>query len=324
MADEKKDLEDFLSGKESEAGKKIFDQWYNSVPEKANPILEASDDVLREELKNIKNPKIVALHSPKKAYSFYWKAAAVALVVLTTGLFLMVEKLSTHSDAIAFAEHVVPRGKLIHLRMSDGTQIWLNSDSRLRYPKKFNEHNREVYLEGEAFFEVAKDPGRPFRIHSDGLTTTVLGTSFNVRSYTDDDVREVAVITGNVSVVHTKDDGSSPEINLRPGEKALLMKGKGEFSKLKFIDQDRYTSWTTGKLIFENAPVSEVIRSLQRRYNLEIRLESESLKNCRVTAEFDQLKIERIMYLLSYALNAKYSKTETGYLIQGPGCINKN
>lgn len=321
MEDDKKDLEDFLAGKESKNGEKIFDMWYHSVPDGIHSGIEASQDDLKKELEKIKGRKVIPPLSEKKNYSFYWKAAAVALVIISTGLLLFINKFSASSDSIMLVEQIVPRGKMIHLSLSDGTQVWLNSDTRFRYPKKFNGDEREVYLDGEAFFDVTKDPERPFRIHSKELTTTVLGTSFNVRSYNDEDVQEVAVISGKVSVLHT-DKNASKEIKLVPGEKALLTKNSGELRKLLFADFSAYTSWKDGKLIFENAPVSDVISSLERRYDIEIRLQSKAMENCRVTAEFDRLPVERIMYLLSYTLKGKYSVTDSGYLIQGRGCAN--
>lgn len=322
MADDKKDLEDFLGGKESENGKKIFETWYHSVPDGVNSGIEASQDDLKKELANIKGRKIIPIHSRKGNYAFYWKAAAVALIIISTGLLLFIKNFSARSGDVVLVEQIVPKGKMIHLSMSDGTQVWLNSDSRFRYPRKFNAVNREVYLEGEAFFDVARDVNRPFRIHSKDLTTTVLGTSFNVRSYAGEDIQEVAVISGKVSVIHSAIN-TSKEVKLLPGEKALLTKTNGELSKLMFADYNRYTSWKYGRLIFENTPVSDVIASLERRYDIDIELGSKAMENCRVTAEFDRLPVERIMYLLCYTLQGKYSVTNSGYLIQGHGCTNK-
>lgn len=319
MEDDKKDLEDFLAGKESENGKKIYETWYHSVPDGVNSGIDLTQDDLKKELAKIKAGKTIPIHSRKESYAFYWKAAAVALIIISAGLFLFIKNFSAHSGNIVLVEQIVPRGKMIHLSMSDGTQVWLNSDSRFRYPRKFSAGNREVYLEGEAFFDVAKDPKRPFRIHSQDLTTTVLGTSFNLRSYGSEDMQEVAVISGKVSVIHS-DTNTSQEIKLLPGEKAQLTKNSGELSKLMFVDYNRYTSWKDGKLIFENTPVSDVISSLERRYDIDIELGSKAMENCRVTAEFDRLPVERIMYLLCYTLKGKYSVTNSGYLIQGHGC----
>jgi transmembrane sensor len=320
MADKEKDIKDFLSGKESEEGKKIFDTWYHSFTENRNSELEASEDVLKHELQSIKKRKSTHVIPLRNDYSIYWKVAAIALIIISAGVWLYIQNNSTVPPDLILAEQIVPRGKMVHLTLSDGTEVWLNADSKFRYPENFSNHSREVYLEGEAFFEVTKDPERPFQIHSDGLSTTVLGTSFNVRSYSGDDIREVAVITGKVSVVHPDKDSPAEELRLVPGEKALFSKQTGTFTKSNFTDLDQYTSWREGKLSFVNAPLSEVISSLERKYNISINLGSDSMRNCRVTAEFDKLPPERIMYLLCYTLKAEYSANEHGFLIRGQGC----
>jgi transmembrane sensor len=320
MANKKKRLQDFLSGKESEEGKKIFEAWYNSVPETDHPEFNASEETLQKELARIKGKNVL----PQKqeagnSFQLYWKAAAVALLVISAGILLYVKRDSFKQEEVALTERYVPKGKLLQLLLSDGTQVWLNADTKFRYPEKFGTGDREVYLEGEAFFDVHKDAARPFRIHSGKLTTTVLGTSFNVKAYGADDRNEVAVITGKVSVSHTTADQHSAEVLLQPGQKAVLTKGTGLLSKEIFNDRDRYTAWKEGKLIFEDAPVGEVISSLERYYNINIQL-GEALGSCKVTATFDPMPLEKVMYLLCFTLNAESVHTGNQYAISGAGC----
>jgi ferric-dicitrate binding protein FerR (iron transport regulator) len=319
MAENKKDLEDFLSGKGSEEGKRIFDTWYHSVPEKDHPELEASEEKIQAELKNIKTRKVATLPTTRREFFSYWKAAAIALVILSAGISLYIWK-SASKDEQPLTSYSVPRGKLLHLSLSDGSQVWLNAETQFRCPEKFGDDAREVYLEGEAFFEVTKDPSKPFRIHSGPLTTTVLGTSFNVKAYGAEDINEVAVITGKVSVAQTVDNKPSSEVTLQPGQKAVLTKSTAQLSKENFSDMSHYTSWRDGKLIFEDTPVKEVIASLGRRYNIDIHLTSEALQDCRVTATFDPMPLEKVMYLLCFTLNAEYSRKGDDYSITGVGC----
>jgi len=325
MANKKKRLLDFLSGKKSEEGKKIFETWYNSIPEKDHPELEASEETLKDELAKIKSKRTIPFTPDEKTpVSVYWRAAAVTLLVISAGILLYVKRDFFAKEEIAYTEHYVPKGKLLQLELPDGTKVWLNSDTKFRYPKEFGPGMREVYLEGEAFFDVTKDASRPFRILSGGkLTTTVLGTSFNVKAYGADDVNEVAVITGKVSVVHTTSDDRSSEVLLQPGQKAVLIKAQDLLSKEEFTDTDHYTSWRDGKLTFEDTPVDEVISSLSRYYNIEIKLSSGTLKACRVTATFDPMPVEKTMYLLCFTLNAEYTHAGKVYSITGAGC-NQN
>ena len=141
-----------------------------------------------------------------------------------------------------------------------------------------------------------------------------------MKAYGDDDLNEVAVVTGKVSVVHTTSDNRSSEVLLQPGQKAVLMKAQDLLSKEEFSDVDHYTSWREGKLIFEDAPVEEVITSLGRYYNIDIKLSSETLNHCRVTATFDPMPLEKVMYLLCFTLNAEYKHTGKKYTISGAGC----
>lgn len=323
MADKKKRLHDFLSGKESKEGKKIFDTWYHSIPENDNTELHASEETVRDELNKIKHKNIVPPKQMQRYLFPYWRAAAVALLIISAGILFYSQRTlhnSLEQVEISFAEHIVPKGKRLNLSLSDGSQVWLNAETKFRYPEKFASGLREVYLEGEAFFEISKDPSRPFKIHSGKLTTTVLGTSFNIKSYGTDDVNEVAVITGKVSVMQTDNYNRSSELMLQPGQKAVLTKSTGNLSKELFTDVSYYTSWRNGKLVFENTPIANVLSSLERYYDIEIDLESDALQSCRVTATFDPMPLEKAIYLLSYTLNAEFSRAGNVYSIKGAGC----
>ena len=187
-----------------------------------------------------------------------------------------------------------PRCGAYQLRLADGTQVWLNAESRLKYPSRFTGEQRVVELEGEGYFKVMPDTKRPFIVKSGNITTEVLGTEFNVRTYVSDD-SHVTLLKGSVKV---KDVSSSSEVVIRPGEDAHLQ-GDGTFD-VREVDTDNYYLWTEGYFYFDNETVVEIMRELGRWYNIRVEFENLRAMNYRLhfLAERDQ-KIEEVLQLLN-------------------------
>ena len=155
----------------------------------------------------------------------------------------------------------IPRGMNQQLTLTDGTKVWLNAESTLEYPETFEgKPNREVYLKGEAYFEVTKDAEHPFRVKTDALETLVLGTSFNVRAYSKEDT-QVTLVEGSVKV----SDKHQGELHLQPGEHT-----NQKLNKTKVEKADDYHSWAEGMFYFDNTELVEIMRELGRWYNINI------------------------------------------------------
>ena len=155
----------------------------------------------------------------------------------------------------------IPRGMNKQLTLTDGTQVWLNAESTLEYPETFEgKPNREVYLKGEAYFEVTKNASQPFRVKTDALETLVLGTSFNVRAYSKEDT-QVTLVEGSVKV----SDKHQGQIHLQPGEHT-----DQKLNKTKVEKADDYHSWVEGVFYFDNTELVEIMRELGRWYNINI------------------------------------------------------
>ena len=167
----------------------------------------------------------------------------------------------------------VPRGQDYHLTLADGTQVWLNAESRLEFPDRFNGNTREVRLKGEAYFEVKKDAKRPFIVHTDYLTTRVLGTSFDVRAYSRKDA-SVTLVSGRVQVK----TGDLAQV-LSPGEQAAL---KG--SQLAVIPVDTYpiTQWKEGFFYFDNQSLFVIMQELARWYGVNVSFDDTSKMKLRL------------------------------------------
>jgi ferric-dicitrate binding protein FerR (iron transport regulator) len=172
--------------------------------------------------------------------------------------------------ATALNQIIIPYGKRSEITLADGTHIWLNSGSQLSYPSKFKADSREVYLSGEAFFEVVPDPDKPFHVTTRDIRIEVLGTTFNVSSYAEDNTVQTVLLSGKVTA--SKNSLLARTIELAPGERLILDKTNSNLSKDK-VDVQLYSSWVNGYLVFKNKPITEVYTKLKRFYNQNIMVE---------------------------------------------------
>ena len=158
----------------------------------------------------------------------------------------------------------VPAGKDFHLMLSDGTKIWVNAETTLRYPTKFEGAVREVFLSGEAYFEVAQNKDIPFIVHSGSVQTKVTGTEFNVRNYDENDLN-VTLINGIIDVCHS-DNGDFVRVN--PGENALLT-DNGTFL-IEEVDTENFIYWKDGYFFFDNVSLREIMENISKWYNVNV------------------------------------------------------
>ena len=197
--------------------------------------------------------------------------------------------------ALAMNTLKVPRGGEFRLKLSDGTNVYLNSASDLKYPVRFNEKERTVYLSGEAYFEVTRNEDKPFVVHTKYLDIEVLGTSFNVYSYERENVMEMALISGRIKIQTCSEP--SRVVYLKPNEKALFNKESGIITVEK-TDNRFETAWLRGDLVFRSTTLSDVLAKLERRYGVNIHLNDSSLANDLFTGNFDSEYIVEVMDLL--------------------------
>lgn len=215
-------------------------------------------------------------------------------------------------------EKINPKGQKIQLRLSDGTKIWLNSESKLTYPSEFHSNNtREVTLEGEGFFEVAHNPDKPFIIHTSNTKVQVLGTSFNVRAFADEKNIETVVVTGKVKIAESENEANF--IVLSPNE-------KGDFSlqnkriKKQTVNPDKYIAWREGVLKFENSNMSFIIKELERWYGVNITVSNPNLLNCHLTGDFKNESLENVLIFMQKALDIQFEINKKEVKIKGKGC----
>ncbi len=197
------------------------------------------------------------------------------------------EKIETHILS-------TPRGQDFSVVLSDGTVVWLNAESRLEYPSRFTGEERIVRLQGEAYFKVAKDSRHPFIVQTSQMHTRVLGTEFNIRSYSSDD-SHVTLVEGSVEI---RSQANQTYLRMKPGEDAHLL-DDGTFS-LHETDVDTYVYWKEGFFYFDDAPLTTILQELGRWYNVNIVFNNPSAKNWRIHYVCDRKdSIERAVLLLS-------------------------
>lgn len=206
---------------------------------------------------------------------------------------------------IKYMEISIPKGKLFQLTLSDGTKVWLNAASTLKFPEHFisTEENRIVYLEGEAFFDVTTNKRQPFIVKTGTIDVEVLGTQFNVSSYVEDTTVKTTLVEGAV-VVNTQNNHIDT-LQLIPSYQAVFNKGKKALRKKK-VNTSLYTSWMDKKIILQNESFEEVYKRIERAYDITIISHNDKLNTTRFTGEFDVENIEEILKTFSETLKFTY------------------
>jgi len=208
---------------------------------------------------------------------------------------------------------IIPYGKRSDIILADGTHIWLNSGSQLSYPSEFKTDSREVYLSGEALFDVNANPKKPFYVITKNIKIKVLGTIFNVSSYDEDNTVQTALLRGKVTAGENKLFAST--VNLAPGELLTYSKKNSTLSKDK-VDVKSYASWVNGYLIFINVPITEVFMKLERYYNQDIKIE-DSLEKITFSGKLDlKDNIKDVINDIAFASSINVQKKEGFYLIK--------
>ena len=186
-----------------------------------------------------------------------------------------------------FNQMIVPFGKYNSLLLSDGTKVWINSGSRLVYPPVFSGESREVFLQGEAYFEVTKNIAKPFFVKTDRFRVEVKGTKFNVQADEKKDLFSALLIEGEVSLSSTKNSSASmTDTKLDPGHLATLSEDGNNFRIVVVDHPENYIAWKNGYLMFDDEPLSELLSRISRYYNINIDLKNQS-RTQKITGKLD-------------------------------------
>jgi transmembrane sensor len=228
---------------------------------------------------------------------------AAVLAVVIGGVVVM----STPGDRFftpPMRSYATAAGERLALRLGDGSRIVLGPRSEVRLPVRFPRDARDLELEGTAYFEVAPDADRPFRVHAAGTVTRVLGTRFVVRAYVGDPAVEVAVAEGRVAV-RADDDAEANAVHLTDGQVGRVDAG-GAARLVAGASMDAVLGWTTGRLVFRDRPLHEIARELERWYDVDIHIPEPELARRALTLSFQDAPLDEVLGVIAVSLDAEY------------------
>ncbi len=261
----------------------------------------------------------VSRHSELRSnQKFNWMRVAAALLIgAFISLFalwyfddgLISDRFTIWQAGIEMQEIHTERADQAQFTLSDGTVVRLNSASMIRFPEKFESSTREVYLEGEAWFDVHHNPAAEFIVNTPDATIRVLGTEFNVKAYSDGSDVEIVVANGLVAVKSSdllKDETIS-EVLLQKGEMTRIVHGQNPTSA-RSVNIDHYLSWLSNSFVFVEAPLSKVFAEWERRFDVYFEIENESLMSIPFTGEFRNETFDEMLRLTSLAIEFSYTR----------------
>jgi transmembrane sensor len=258
--------------------------------------------------------------------------AASVLLALLTGIYLWKQPTEKRSELAVAGKRVELKGtinvkntteKPQKITLKDGSYVVLKAQSIISYPEQFGEKTRQVYLQGEAFFDVKKDPSRPFIVHTGNLVTQVLGTSFTVKSYEEAKTIEVLVTRGRVSVYEASEKLSQGRngVILIPNQKITFDKASQKLiPSLVETPSLVQPPETRTSFVFDRAPLDHVLTTLRKAYGIEFVVESPSLSHCVFNGDLNDLPLYVQLDLVCKSVNARYERRGTTLFIAGEGC----
>lgn len=322
------------------------DTYYNKLQKKEDTYL-LHINRLKEKATDFKEKNDLAgkaafdLTEVKRPFYTRWityvaAAAFIIFIIILYPLVGITGKTNKVATSTAGNEITVNPGAKTKLRLPDGTHVWVNSDSKLSYSGTFKGPLREVYLEGEAYFDVVKDPARPFIVHTGGIDIRVLGTAFNVKAYKAESTIEATLIHGLIEVTKP-DQPDAPKVILKPHEKLIFDKyaadenkktdehlANGNFSKEEIkkpaitiaqianniVDSAIIeTSWVYNRLSFEDEKFDNIALKMERWFNVKITINNDKIKSYKLTGSFENETIDEALKELQYLISFSYKIT---------------
>lgn len=286
--------------------------WYRNLEtedhfEKANN-LHSTLDKIHHSINIFREHEFSRLHKRVRLSKILLRAAAVLLLpFLTLSILYVQERFEVFPKKVLYTEVSVANGSKLNTVLPDGTEVWLNSGSTLKYPQTFSRNSRKATLSGEAYFNVIADQSHPFVVSTEALDIKVTGTLFNVMAYPEDNFISATLEEGQITVEKQNTNGCKSQlIYLDPKERMVFRKDQGTFGKT-IVATDQFTSWKDGMLIFRNNTLDYIIGRLERWYNTDIEISNGgTLPQTPFTMTIKDENIEQVLEYLSIASGIVY------------------
>lgn len=320
------DIKKYLEGKTTEQETEQVRRWLKNVENEAesreilgeiwansNVNLTGSEPNFEKMLDNVH--QLISTHettiqiSPAKSreikqsfFHVFSKVAAILIfpLILLSLYFYFNPKQSRHTASISIREIYTKPGTRTKIELSDGTTVWLNDGTTFRYPEQFTGTKREVFVDGEAYFEVKSNHENPFVVNNSMMNTVVTGTHFNLNAYSADHYFEATLQEGKINL-----ENLNQNVTMKPGEQVQF---DAQLEKIvrKNVDPANAAAWIDGKLIFKDEKLGTAIKKLARWYNVEIILTEPKLNEFLLTGTFQDEKLNQTLTLISLALPVKF------------------
>lgn len=308
---------------ESEENKSLLEKiehhWIS--PSKRNISILNSDEIKRSIWKKANQQSLYNISSAKKTFFNYLKYAAVLTILILSGIaiYSQIDKDEIVQSTSSLISKSNNAGRKSTIHLNDGTVVNLNSESTIKYYDSFSDTARFIWLEGEAFFDVAHDKSKPFYVISQGVSVKALGTSFNVSAFPANEIVKVSLATGKVLIKSHDSAGSdhrSDEIVLLPGQEIYFQKNTNIFLPVTTFNEKEVEGWRNGILYFKHTGLEDIITTLNRWYDVDIQVDSGIPTNeISYTGVFEKQNLHNVLASIGFVTNFDFKINDKNVML---------
>ncbi len=310
--------------------RKWVDDWYAGLNLETDEVFteENQEDLFKKIDFRIKASEETTWIPQKRPGTLWLYASGIAASLLLTLGFLYYQTKSGTTGAMPQEAMVVftnQKKQIIRYELPDKSILWITPGSKVQHPATFeNKPTRHVLFTGEAFFEVTKNPKKPFEIHSGNLKTVVLGTSFNIRAHPKDQHYQVSVVTGQVAVSAANHTDNSKALLLKPQQQATFVPATSALTRDN-LRAKKYENdpWQPVSLTFDDTRLDEIVKRLQQTFKVNIALANPVMKNCILKVDFNQQNLPEILEIINTLLGSTYEINDDNIILSGEGCLDQ-